>query len=163
MDFNKAINIILKWEGGYVNHPKDPGGETKYGITKRSYPYLDIKNLKLEDAKTIYFKDYWAKNRIEMLAEDIRLPVFDACVNQGPSRTVKTLQRILQVDDDGVIGPITAGASKKWRDKRDLTYRFLKARLDHYMSLGTFQTFGKGWTRRLLDIAVQNEYNKYLT
>lgn len=158
MEFNKAVNLVLKWEGGYINHPRDPGGETKYGISKRTYPHLNIKELTLDQAKRIYYRDYWAGNGIHLLADEINFPVFDTCVNQGPSFAIKNLQRILRVDDDGVIGPITAGASKKWMDKRDLTFRLMDARLSHYISLSTFSTFGRGWMRRILDVCIHNEY-----
>lgn len=159
MEFNKAVNLVLKWEGGYVNHPQDPGGETKYGITKRSYPHKDIKNLSLDDAKRIYYRDYWIANGIHLLPGSVKFPVFDSCVNQGPGFAVKRLQKVLRVSQDGVLGPITAKAAQDFTDKRKLVYEFMDERLEHYLSLRTFSTFGKGWLRRVIDVCIHNEYH----
>ncbi len=85
MKFEKYMEHIFKWEGdpGYVNHPSDPGGETKYGIAKTFYPHLDIKNLTKEEAIEIYRTDYFNKNGIDKLPDFIQLSYFDSCVNQG--------------------------------------------------------------------------------
>ena len=92
-DFNDIIEVVLHHEGGYVNDPKDPGGETNFGIAKRSHPDVDIKNLTKDGAKEIYKEVYWDKNKVESLPEDLRHIYFDMCVNQGRGRAVKILQK----------------------------------------------------------------------
>ena len=93
IEFEDIIEVVLKHEGGYVNDPKDPGGETNFGIAKRSHPDEDIKNLTEDKAKKIYKKHYWDRNKVERLSEDLRHIYFDMCVNQGKNRAVKILQR----------------------------------------------------------------------
>ena len=95
VSFDEIIEITLHHEGGYVHDPKDLGGETNYGIAKRFYPDVDIKNLTEDEAKDIYKRDYWDKNRIEDLSEELRHIFFDMCVNQGRGTAVKILQRAL--------------------------------------------------------------------
>ena len=91
-NFNEIIEQVLEHEGGYVNDPKDLGGETKYGITKRFYPDIDIKNLTIEQAKDIYKKDYWDRNKVESLPQNLWHIYFDMCVNMGKRTAVKVLQ-----------------------------------------------------------------------
>ena len=91
--FDDIIEVVLEHEGGYVNDPNDPGGETNYGIAKRSHPDVDIKNLTKEGAKEIYKEVYWDKNKVESLPEELWHIYFDMCVNQGKSRAVKIIQR----------------------------------------------------------------------
>ena len=91
--FNKIIEVVLQHEGGYVNDPNDLGGETKYGITKRFYPDVDIKNLTKEQAKTIYHTDYWRRGRCDEVPSYLRHIYFDMCVNFGQGGAVKVLQR----------------------------------------------------------------------
>ena len=81
--FEDALKFVLKWEGGYSNDPNDPGGETKFGISKRSYPNLDIKNLTLKQAKEIYFQNYWLKAGCDKLTSPLDIIVFDTAVNMG--------------------------------------------------------------------------------
>ena len=87
--FNQIIDKVLKHEGGYVNDPNDPGGETNYGISKRAYPNVDIKNLTIDGAKEIYKKDYWDKTKVESVPERLRYIYFDMCVNMGMRRLLK--------------------------------------------------------------------------
>ena len=89
VNFDEIIEVVLHHEGGYVNDPKDPGGETNFGIAKRSHPDVDIKNLTKEGAKEIYKEHYWDRNKVESLSEDLRHIYFDMCVNQGRGRAVK--------------------------------------------------------------------------
>ena len=111
--FNKAINVILANEGGYVNDPKDAGGESKYGISKKSYPKLDIKNLTIEGAKAIYYRDFWEGQKYkEFKSDQLATKVFDLAVNVGTSRAHRILQRALRavgntIKEDGIIGQIT--------------------------------------------------------
>ena len=118
MKFFEAIEIILKHEGGYVNDKDDPGGETKYGITKRFYPNIDIKYLTKKEAKQIYKDDYWDKNRVDELPEQLRYIFFDMCVNMGRGTAVKILQRSAvssgqKIAVDGGLGPMTLKAIQK--------------------------------------------------
>lgn len=114
--FEKAIKYVLQNEGGYVFDEDDPGGETNYGISKRSYPNLDIKHLTLKDAKKIYFCDFWHKGRFEEIEDDtVATQVFDLSVNMGIRPAITILQRALRsvginVLEDGVIGPQTLSA-----------------------------------------------------
>lgn len=144
--FNAAVELILKHEGGYVNHPSDPGGETNWGISKRAYPNLDIRNLTREQAIEIYRTDYWLKCKCDQLPCGIALSVFDFAVNAGVSRAIRTLQRILYVTVDGIIGPVTIGKAN--RTDSSAIYAYASERMAFYKSLKTFETFGRGWTRR---------------
>ena len=111
--FEKAVNYVLSNEGGYVYDKNDPGGETKYGISHRSYPTLNIKNLTLEDAKKIYYCDYWLKSKCNQIKDDfVATQVFDLSVNLGIRAATIVLQRALRagginVSEDGLIGPVT--------------------------------------------------------
>lgn len=111
--FLKSVFFTLMWEGGYSNHKNDPGGETKYGISKASYPDLDIKNLTLDEALKIYHRDYWDKVRGDLLPAKIDTIVFDWAVNSGPYRAIKELQKLIGTTPDGIIGEITLFALKK--------------------------------------------------
>lgn len=148
--FKTALELILKHEGGYVNHPDDPGGETKYGISKRAYPDVDIKGLTVEEAGEIYYKDYWCKVGCDDLPEPVALMVFDAAVNMGIRRASKQLQRQAAAKPDGVVGPMTIKAVRNaYRTSGEgFLHGLYKRRQDFYESLKTFNTFGRGWTRR---------------
>lgn len=150
-NFKKAIEHILKYEGGYVNHPSDPGGETNFGISKRAYPNVDIKNLTVQKAKEIYFNDYWLANKCDKMPLSTGLVVFDMSVNMGLRRTAQMLQGILKVATDGIIGKLTLGALSKRNDK-EVAIELSKQRQVYYQSLKTFGTFGKGWTNRTFDV-----------
>ena len=155
--FNLIIEKILNHEGGYVNDPTDLGGETKYGITKRFYPDLDIKNLTKDEAKAIYKKDYWDRNRVEELPDDIRYIFFDMCINQGRKTAVKVLQRAAnsinskKIDVDGGMGPATRKAAEGVSSERIRAYRIM-----HYTELvlkkPEQEKFWFGWFRRALEV-----------
>jgi len=119
-NFKFAVKKTLFFEGGYVNHPHDPGGETNFGISKRSYPHLDIKNLTKEQAKEIYYRDFWLRNRCDaMLDKHIASKVFDFSVNMGLIQGGRILQRALRANEqslveDGIIGPITLAATNSF-------------------------------------------------
>jgi lysozyme family protein len=104
--FKLAIPSVINNEGGYENNPADPGGETKYGISKRKYPDLDIKNLTLEQAMEIYQRDYW-DTAWEALPQDIATKLLDMAVNMGRDTAVKIVQRAAGVAPDGKFGPLT--------------------------------------------------------
>lgn len=148
--FGKAFDHLMEWEGGYVNDPNDPGGETKYGICKRSYPSLNIAALKLEDAKKIYFTDYWNPNKCEQMPYPIALNVFDMSVNMGVKTGAMVLQEALGVGIDGKIGNITLGAIGS-KNQTDLVESLSVIRILRYTAIANFKIYGKGWLSRTLD------------
>lgn len=117
--FEKAFEYVIENEGGYVHDPQDSGGETKYGISKRSYPSLNIKELTLEDAKEIYHRDFWLKGKFEEITDiNVAIKLFDLSVNVGMTQSNRLIQRALRsvgevVTEDGIIGPITLAAVNK--------------------------------------------------
>jgi len=156
-DFQKAVAMVLRHEGGYANNPNDPGGETSYGISKRSYPNLNIKALTQSQAEEIYRKDYWlavAGDKIpdQVLAENL----LDFAVTSGPKTAVKVLQRILAVTTDGKIGPQTLGAIAV-ADVRHLNVCLIGERLAFYVGLAAgnpaIRYALKSWIRRVADYA----------
>lgn len=155
MKFEEAVEFVLSQEGGYVNDPHDPGGETNFGISKRQFPELDIAGLTRDEAIQIYRKHYWDKVCAERLPAVLRLAVFDGAVNQGVDFTVRALQRILLVKVDGDLGPYTLNAIFNYRDYPKLLGHFLDARLRRYVSLPTWPRYGQGWAKRLLDVAIK--------
>lgn len=153
MDFDEAVNFILDFEGGYVFDANDPGGETKFGISKRAYPQWDIQNLTVEKAKAIYKLDYWDAMCCEQLPPALRLLVFDCGVNQGQAFAKKTLQRCLGVAQDGILGNVTFSALVGVNEMQ-LIDSYANARLDRYTSLPHWKHYGKGWAKRLLDVSL---------
>ena len=154
--FKEALEIILHHEGGYVNHPKDPGGETNLGVTKRVYlehgGKKDMKDLLVEDVAPIYKKGYWDKMKGDELPNGLDLCVFDFGVNAGPGRSAKYLQTMIGTVADGGIGPNTLKKLGEYVEKHGIEKcieDFQGARQDYYEKLSTFATFGKGWTRRV--------------
>ena len=156
--FDEIIEVVLEHEGGYVNDPKDPGGETNFGIAKRSHPDVDIKNLTKEGAKEIYREVYWDKNKVESLPEELWHIYFDMCVNQGKSRAVKIIQRAVNgkggsLDVDGGLGPMTIAAIDK--SKVELG-RVRAYRVKYYADLVTkkpdLERFYFGWFKRALEV-----------
>tara|TARA_Y100001970_G_C14223425_1_gene854062 strand:+ start:1012 stop:1521 length:510 start_codon:yes stop_codon:yes gene_type:complete len=158
--FKEALEVILHHEGGYVNHPKDPGGETNLGVTKRVYEEWggtkDMKELTPEDVEPIYQKNYWDKLKCDELPEALALCVFDFGVNAGPGRAAKYLQSLVgALPIDGGIGPMTLAAVDKYIDKFSVELaveRYQEARQKYYEELSTFATFGRGWTRRVEEV-----------
>lgn len=147
MNFDQAFERLLGHEGGYVNDPRDPGGETNWGISKRAYPNVDIKALTQDGAKAIYRRDYWAPVRADELPELVRFDVFDAAVNHGASQSAKWLQRAAGANPDGVIGAQTVAAARA--AGAQLGARFNGYRLQFYTDSGNWPVFGKGWARRI--------------
>ncbi len=146
--FEACFDRLIGHEGGYVNDRRDPGGETKYGISKRSYPTVDIAGLSLEHAKTIYKRDYWDRMGCDDLQAALRFHLFDAAVNSGPGNAARWLQKTVGVAQDGVIGPITLRATAQC-EAASLVARYCGVRLEFMASLSTWQTFGRGWARRI--------------
>ena len=151
-DFDKAFELLIGNEGGYVNNQKDPGGETNWGITKAvavANGYAgDMRTMPKETAKGIYKKMYWDKLQCDQLGFVVAFQLFDAGVNHGNSQAVKFLQRALSVVDDGVIGAKTIAATNSLDDLQ-IVMLFNAERIEFYSSLKTFSTFGKGWVRRV--------------
>lgn len=146
--FDMFIERVLSSEGGYVNNASDPGGETKWGIAKRSYPSLNIKELTREQAKEIYRRDFWDRIDGNRLHEDVAFQVLDAAVNHGAENAIRWLQRAAGVADDGHLGPISNAAIAR-TPAVDLVLRFNAERLEFYTKLSTWSSFGKGWCRRV--------------
>ena len=150
-NFDECLKMLLHHEGGYVNHPKDPGGETNLGVTKRVYEKWggtkDMKDLTVEDVAPIYKKEYWDKCRCDDLESGVDWAVFDWAVNSGTGRAAKAIQKICGAAQDGAIGPKTLALINK-QNTEYVVEEFGKIRQDFYESLKTFDTFGKGWTRR---------------
>ncbi|MEG3640458.1 glycoside hydrolase family 108 protein [Magnetococcus sp. PR-3] len=150
--FQKAVNLILAHEGGYVNDPDDPGGETKFGISKRAYPNVDIAALTREDAVALYHRDYWQPIHGDDLPPLLAMAVFDAAVNQGVSRAAKLLQKSLRVTADGKIGPQTLAATKN-HPPLDLLADYMSRRAKHYHKLAcknpSQAKYIRGWLKRL--------------
>jgi len=155
-NFDEIIEVVLHHEGGYVNDPKDPGGETNFGVAKRSHPDVDIKNLTKDGAKEIYKEVYWDKNKVESLSEDLRHIYFDMCVNQGRGRAVKILQQSANAKGaglkvDGGMGPKTIAAMDGVELDRVRAYR-----VKYYADLVTrkpdLEKFYFGWFRRALEV-----------
>jgi lysozyme family protein len=142
------IQRLLENEGGYVNNPKDPGGETKYGISKRSYPDLDIKNLTVEHAIGIYFNEYLDHIPYAQMHPAVAWQLLDFGVNSGMRTAVKALQRFLGVKADGLIGPRTLSAMSEL-DVSLVVIGVLSERIKLLMSLSTWDTFKNGWSNRI--------------
>ena len=150
--FDKAFDLLIGNEGGYVNNSADPGGEPNWGITRTvavdSGYSGSMKLMQKETAKQIYKKMYWDKLQCDQLGFIVAFQLFDAGVNHGNSQAVKFLQRALSVVDDGVIGAKTIAAVSKLEDLQ-IVMLFNAERIEFYAALKTFSTFGKGWVRRV--------------
>jgi lysozyme family protein len=154
--FDEIIDVVLHHEGGYVNDPKDPGGETNFGVSKRAYPNVDIKNLTEDGAKDIYRRDYWDRNHCEDLPDELRHVYFDMCVNMGRSRATKIMQETANAKGaglkvDGGMGPKTIGALQKIELQRVRAYRvkYYATLIERKPDLAKFYF---GWFKRSLEV-----------
>lgn len=157
--FDKAFDRVIGHEGGFQDQPTDRGnwtsgvinkGElkgTKFGISAASYPTLDIKNLTVEQAKAIYKRDFWDKLGMERFNPAMQYQLFDAAINHGWGNTSKILQRAVGVKDDGIIGPATL-AKVAAMELNDLLLNFVASRMDFFLAVPTFTTYGRGWMAR---------------
>lgn len=152
--FPAVLNEVLAHEGGYVNHPKDPGGETNFGISKRSYPNLDIRNLTKADAAEIYRSDYWDRVRGDDLPAGVDLVAMDGAVNSGVSRGAKWIQKAVGVTADGQVGPQTL-AALSGSDALAVIKKACALRMSFLRGLGTWSTFSKGWSRRVASVEAE--------
>ncbi|WP_407478394.1 glycoside hydrolase family 108 protein [Acinetobacter baumannii] len=150
--FDEVFERTIGHEGGYVNNPKDPGGETNWGITiktARENGYIGaMRYMKRDQAKEIYRKAYWERAKCAQYNSAIGFQMFDAAVNHGIGNAIRMLQRAVGVADDGVVGDITLGAINK-KSLDDILVLFNAERLEFYAKLKTFPEFGRGWTRRV--------------
>ena len=156
INYDKCLETILHHEGGYVNHPKDPGGETNLGVTKRVYEEWGgtkrMRDLTVSDVAPIYKKNYWDRLKGDDLPNGLDLCVFDFGVNAGTGRSAKYLQKMVGTTVDGGIGPNTLTYVDRYVEKHGLDSaikEFQERRQGYYERLKTFETFGRGWTRRV--------------
>jgi lysozyme family protein len=157
--FGRALSLVLKHEGGYVDHPRDPGGATNRGITLetlsrwrgRKVTKAEVKALTLEEAGAIYRANYWNVVKGDDLPAGLDYAVFDFAVNSGPQRAAKHLQALVGTAVDGVIGPKTLAAACA-RDPADLVRKLTRSRLDFLTALPTWPTFGRGWRNRVVGV-----------
>lgn len=161
-NFQHCLNEVLKHEGGFVNHPKDPGGATNMGITRatlsahlgREATVVDVQKLSLSTASMIYKAKYWDVIRGDDLPGGVDLAVFDFAVNSGPARAAKFLQNTVGALADGKIGAHTLLAAHD-ASAFDTIEDVCDARLAWLQTLPTFATFGKGWTKRVNTVRAQ--------
>jgi lysozyme family protein len=153
-NFQECLDLVLKAEGGWVNHPSDPGGETNLGVTKRvweeyvGHPVESLKKLTKEDVAPLYEQKYWRPCYGEVLPRGLDFVVFSMGVNAGPGRSVKLLQQSIGCVPDGIIGPATRELISA-SNSATLIAKFSEARRDYYRSLKNFPIFGKGWLNRV--------------
>ena len=160
--FERALALVLLHEGGFVQHPRDPGGATRVGITRatlsrargRPASVEDVRSLAEAEAAAIYRRFYWDAVRADELPQGLGLAVFDLAVNSGPARAVRMLQGVLGVEPDGLVGPLTLTAAR-WADPAETIRRLTRVRLGFLARLSTWPVFGRGWRRRVL--AVEQE------
>lgn len=150
MSFEVFIERVLGLEGGYVNNPADPGGETQWGIAKRSYPNIDIKALTRVEAIEIYRRDFWQRVHADEMPTAVAFQALDFCINSGIETSIRKLQAALGVADDGHWGPVTRAAVSNAHIPALLT-RFIAERLDFMRRLSTWPSFGKGWAGRIAE------------
>ena len=146
--FDNAFDRLIGHEGGYVNDPKDPGGETQWGISKRSYPHLDIKTLTREQAKAIYYVDFWSAMRLDKFYDGVMWQLFDFAVNSGISTTIREFQREIGAAPDGWWGP-RSQAAVDCLSESDQIMSVLAARLDFMRKLKNWPDHGRGWAGRI--------------
>jgi lysozyme family protein len=161
--FVRIYEIVMKYEGGYVNHPNDPGGETYKGISRRAHPnwegwkLIDQKKPVPEDiVRRFYYDQFWLPLRCEEMPAPVGEYLFDFAVNTGIRQAVKTIQMAAGVAADGILGPITMGAIRR-SDVQVLMYKFLAHRIDFYVTITTqrrkqFEVFFLGWIRRTIEV-----------
>lgn len=152
LTFMQIFNRLIGHEGGYVNDPRDPGGETNWGITKRTAQANgyqgSMRAMTREQAYKIYYSAFWLRYQCDKMPDAVAFQFFDAAVNHGLGNASRMLQRAVNVADDGIIGNMTIAAIKKMAIS-DVIMRLNAERLEFYCKLSTFATFGKGWVRRV--------------
>lgn len=163
-NFVACLNKLLIHEGGYVNHPSDPGGMTNLGVTARVWEEwvghpVDEKQMRaltIENVAPLYKRKYWDAVRADELVSGVDYCVFDVAVNSGPGRAIKFLQSCVGATPDGGFGSITLALTKKAeQEPAKLIEDYCAKRLEFLQSLKTFETFGKGWTRRVEEVKAE--------
>jgi lysozyme family protein len=157
--FEQAVELVLQHEGGFVQHPSDPGVATKFGITRETLSRVrgrpasvdGVRSLTEREAVSIYRRLYWDAVRAEELPPGLDLAVFDLAVNSGPVRAARMLQTVLGVEADGIVGPVTLEAARE-ADAAETIRRLTRARLGFLGRLATWPVFGRGWRRRVLAV-----------
>ena len=155
-NFKECLAIVLKSEGGFVNHPDDPGGMTNLGVTKRVWEEYTghpadekiMRGLTPEKVAPLYEQRYWRPTYCEVLPRGLDLLVYSMAVNGGPGRAVKLLQQSIGCIPDGVVGPRTMELIKS-SNVAELIAKYSDTRRSYYRSLKTFPVFGKGWLNRV--------------
>ncbi|MAZ73701.1 MAG: hypothetical protein CMC70_11220 [Flavobacteriaceae bacterium] len=156
-NFVKCLEIILEHEGGFVDHPKDPGGATNKGVTLKTYKEFlkkdvsvdDLKNIPEEHLESLYKEKFWNKLSADELPNGLDLTMFDWAVNSGFTKPAKSLQLIIGAVSDGYLGPNSIKSLNKFDgDTQGLINYICDEREEFYHNLSTFETFGKGWLRR---------------
>ena len=163
-DFDSALKVVLKWEGGLVDDPDDPGGVTNHGISIRFAGSIgldidgdgkttraDIVDLTEEDAREIYQREFWMRLRCGSMPRELALCVFDCAVNQGTGAAARLLQRAACVKVDGIVGPKTIQACWE-RDTYEILLDFMARRAKRYADTRGVEKYGRGWYRRLFDV-----------
>lgn len=152
--FAPALAIVLAIEGVFSEDARDPGGTTKYGISQRAYPKLNVRELTQDQAAEIYRTDYWLRNACDRMPWWAALSVFDASVNQGPRPAAGLIQQAVGVHQDQIVGSQTLRAIASC-DPLDGLSAFQTLRAYRYLNTVGFETFGRGWLRRLMRISAQ--------
>lgn len=147
--FDEAFRRVIGEEGGYTNDPRDPGGETRWGISKRAHPELDIATLSLEGARSLYRAEYWDAHRLSELPDRIAIAVFDGAVNSGAPAAIGWLQRALGAPSTGDMDDHTIAAAREATDPSGVLMRYWGHRLRFLADLATWPAFGRGWARRV--------------
>lgn len=162
MGFIKVFERVISHEGGFQKDPNDRGNwtsgkcgqgtlkGTKYGISAMSYPTLDIEGLTIGKAKEIYRRDWWDKLKLDRFHDSLSFQIFDSAVNHGMSATIKMLQKMLGVVQDGIAGDVTIKALEKL-DRDDAPILFIAERIEFYTKIHTFGAYGKGWMNRIAE------------
>jgi lysozyme family protein len=154
-NYDHCLEMLLEHEGGFVNHPEDPGGITNLGVTKKVYEEWverevseqEMRDLTKEDVALIYKRNYWDRCKCNSLDSGVDFSIFDWAVNSGTGRAAKALQKIVGATADGAIGPATLSLVSN-HGPENLIEEIYHQRQMFYESLNTFDTFGRGWTRR---------------
>lgn len=150
MTFDVMFDRLVKAEGDYVNDPNDPGGETNYGINKRSYPSVNIAALTRDGAKAIYARDFWSRIDADKLPSSVAYQTFDFAVNSGIETAVRKLQAAVGVADDGYWGAVSASAAAALSES-DMIFLLMAQRLRYWTKLKNWSSAGKGWINRAAD------------
>jgi lysozyme family protein len=164
-NYEESFKFVLKLEGGYINHPQDPGGPTNYGVTKKSWEdYKNkkvsiegIKSLKESDVIKFYRDKYWDVCKCDYLPSGVDFCVFDYSVNSGPKKAIKSLQKSLGLIADGIIGKNTLFEIENIKDKKSIILMICEERKGFLKSLKEFSIFGKGWLSRVAKVQLKSK------